>query len=103
MREIISVEKYLKEHYGAEPLANDEGEKYIDEGESLVCCFHFPDTDKRSFIIGNGEDYPDLRLLIIHDNDNKEVFIRICQGEAKGLSWEEVQKICRVFDQNEAI
>lgn len=102
MKEINTVKEYLKDRYGAEILDNAEGEKYVDKGESLICSFYFPDIDKRNLIIGNGEDYPELLLLIIHD-DNKEVFIRICQGEAKGLSWNEVQKICRAFDRNEVI
>lgn len=97
-REIKKIKNYLKAHYGAEPLCNTEGEKFVDEGESIICCFHFPDADKRRLIIGNGNNFPELMLLIVRDD--KGVFIRICQGEAKGLSWEEVQKICVLLDGN---
>lgn len=97
----IIIKKYLNERYGAELLSNEEGKKYIDEKETLLYHFHFPYNNKRKLIIAGDNDFPDLRLLIIRNN--QDVFIRICQGEARGLLWAEVQVICHLIKKSDLI
>ena len=89
------VEEYLKDNYGGMLLPLEKGLPYTDPEEELLCCFSFPDDKLRAELIGkNPMDFKDLILLFLYDLKEKEVFLRVCNGEAKGMSWEQVQMLC---------
>ena len=93
------VEEYLKDSYGGELLPLEKGLLYIDPEEELLCCFSFPDDKLRAELIGqNPMDFKKLILLFLYDLKEKEVFLRVCNGEAKGMTWEQVQMLCGILE-----
>lgn len=99
---IKKIENFLQEQYGAKLISNDEGIQYIDEHEKLLCCFSFPNTKLREYVIGKKGKihslFPDMKMMFIYDIENCEVFNRICQGEARGIPWETIEMLCKILE-----
>ena len=98
---IIQVGEYLQNEYCARYLSREEGLPFVDPNEYLICCFSFPDESARVKLIGNDKMlYQDLIMLFLYDYTEKEVFIRICNGEARGMPWEKVQLLCDILQRS---
>lgn len=95
---VKKVAEYLNREFGAALLVEQQGLPYVDEQEKLICCFSFPDGNLRKQVIGNtSKDFPDIKLLFICNLENQEIFSRVCQGEARGISWNIIEMLCETL------
>lgn len=86
-------------NYGGVLIPKEECISFLKQDEILLCGFAFPDDTLRSKVIGRSHEdislFPNLKMLFIYDLENKEIFNRVCQGEARGISWETIDGICK--------